>query len=249
MTQQRNDVGGPSHRLAGFVGRPARALALVGILAGVLAGCQMTTPTSEVIASHDYRLRHPIVISEQAETFDIPVGAETRSLSPRLAEAVQGFAREARENGNGNVEILVPSGALNEGAAHSVAGHIRRNLVRGGISAGRVNIRAYPVGDPGAVAPIRVAYGRVKAAVHACGRWTESLASNSDNSDYPDFGCATQSNLASMVANPADLLRPRTSGPADRMRRDQVFDKYRQGTSPSGKYDEGVGAKVSDVGN
>lgn len=248
MTHQRSSVGGPSQRAARLAAMPLRAALLVTLVAGGLAGCQ-TNPTSESIARYDYRLRHPIVISEQAETLDIPVGAETRSLSPRLSEAVQGFAREAREQGNGEVEILVPSGSRNEGAAHSVAGHVRRALGRGGIASPRVSIRAYPVGDPQVVAPVRVAYARVKAAVHACGRWTDNATTKDSNADYADFGCATQSNLAAMIANPADLLHPRASGPADRTRRDVVFDKYREGTSPSGKYDEGVGAKVSDVGN
>ncbi|PTW62710.1 pilus assembly protein CpaD [Breoghania corrubedonensis] len=225
--------------------------ALLAAAAGLVllsAGCQ-TAPTGENLAMNDYRLRHPIVISEQAETFDIPVGVETRRLSRSMERAASDFAHEARRSGARHIEILVPSGSGNEAAAHSVAGQLRHALARSGIAPQNVSIRAYPVDDPAAIAPVRLAYPKVKAAVHACGRWTESLSNQFNNADHPDFGCATQSNLAAMVDDPVDLLRPREMGPADRARRDTVSEKYRAGTTPSGKYTEGVGAKVSDVGN
>ncbi|WP_162901228.1 CpaD family pilus assembly protein [Breoghania sp. L-A4] len=248
MTDRRNGVGARLRTRDGLAGGPLRALFVAGGLAAALAGCQ-SVPTAENVARHDYKLRHPIVISEAAETFDIPVGAETRSLSRQMRESVEGFAREARQEGSGDAEILVPSGSRNEAGAHSIAGEVRRVLLRAGFAGHRVHIRSYPVGDPRVVAPLRIAYSRVKASVHACGRWTDNLASNGANEDYADFGCATQSNLAAMIDNPADLLHPRAEGPADRSRRDTVQGKYREGVSPSGKYAEGVGAKVSDVGN
>lgn len=237
---QETPVGIRPRRMAGFL-----AAATVALLA---AGCQ-TTPTSHELALHDYRLRHPIVISEQAETFDIPVGTQTRHLSRSMRRAASEFAREARRNGARHVEILVPAGARNEAAAHSVAGQLRHALAKSGISPRNISIQAYPVDDPYAIAPIRLAYPKVKASVHPCGRWTDSITAESDNRDYDDYGCATQSNLAAMIDDPADLLRARELGPADRNRRDTVSEKYRNGESPSGEYREGVGAKVSDVGS
>ncbi len=229
--------------------RPRRLTGLAMAAAAVLltAGCQ-TNPTTQQLAKHDYRLRHPIVIAEQAETFDLPVSAETRRISRSMAHAVSGFAREARRSGARHVEILVPSGSGNEAAAHSVAGQVRHTLAKSGIPPQNIEIRAYPVDDPYAIAPIRLAYPKVKASVHACGRWTESITSDADNSDHPDFGCASQTNLAAMIDDPVDLLRPRAMGPGDRLRRDSVHEKYRGGENPSGKYTEGVGAKVSEVG-
>ncbi|WP_321343198.1 CpaD family pilus assembly protein [Breoghania sp.] len=229
--------------------RPRRLTGLAVAAAAVLltAGCQ-TNPTTQQLAKHDYRLRHPIVIAEQAETFDLPVGAETRRISGSMARAVTGFARDARRNGARHVEILVPSGSGNEAAAHSVAGQVRHTLAKSGIPPQNIEIRAYPVDDPNAIAPIRLAYPKVKASVHACGRWTESITADADNADYADFGCATQTNLAAMVDDPVDLLRPRGMGAADRSRRDSVHEKYRAGENPSGEYTEGVGAKVSEVG-
>ncbi len=44
----------------------------------------------------------------------------------------------------------------------------------------------------------------------------------------PNFGCATQHNIAAVVANPEDFETPRTATPADAMRRYQVFVDYRK---------------------
>ena len=41
-----------------------------------------------------------------------------------------------------------------------------------------------------------------------------------------NFGCAQQQNLAAMVANPADLVRPQPMTPADGGRRADVIKKY-----------------------
>ena len=51
------------------------------------------------------------------------------------------------------------------------------------------------------------------------------------NLDYPNFGCATQQNLAAMVANPADLLGPRSQTPRIGDRRDEHWSKYVKGES------------------
>lgn len=229
-------------------GRRALRAALWVAAAVALAGCQ-TYPTNDQLARHDYRLKHPIVIGEQAETMEIPVSPDARRLSRDMEHAAVDFARAARADGARYVEILVPSGSANEAAAHSVAAYLRHAMAKAGVAPQSIEIRAYPVNDYAAIAPVRLAYPKVKASVHECGRWTESLTAKSDNSNHPDYGCATQSNLAAMVDDPVDLIRPAASGPADRARRDTVHGKYRQGEVPSGQYKEGVGAKVSDVGN
>ena len=47
--------------------------------------------------------------------------------------------------------------------------------------------------------------------------------------NYHNFGCSTQSNIAAMVSNPADLLGPRSMTPSSADRRDTVYDKYVKG--------------------
>lgn len=55
--------------------------------------------------------------------------------------------------------------------------------------------------------PIRVVNG--KAVVNKCGDWSENVAESHDNNMAANHGCAVQSNIAALAANPNDLVRAR----------------------------------------
>ena len=62
--------------------------AALSLLASLSAGCS-TTGTSDVnLAGHDHRLRHPIMISEEPEVLDIPVGMNGPAISPQIERAI-----------------------------------------------------------------------------------------------------------------------------------------------------------------
>ena len=52
----------------------------------------------------------------------------------------------------------------------------------------------------------RVVVTRSKAHVPGCPNWSASSDMNYNNATSPNYGCATNSNLAAMVANPEDLI-------------------------------------------
>lgn len=221
------------------------AIVLLGCL--VMAGCQGAQTQSQILASNDYRLRHPIVITEEPETLDLPIGRNTRRLYGPVEGTVTAFAIDSRRKGDGNVEILVPSGGANESAVHAVTGNIRTALQRGGLGRSQISTRTYAVNDPTADAPIRLSYARMQATAGPCGNWPKNIGGGiGENIEYENFGCATQSNLAAMVENPSDLLTPRAMTPADQRRRAVVIENYRKGDVTSGEYQEGVGAEVSE---
>ncbi len=71
-----------------------------------------------------------------------------------------------------------------------------------------------------------------------CGLWPHDLGQGDtkngwSNSSYYNHGCATQSNLTAIVANPNDLLGPRAEGPPDAARRASVMQTYRKGEKGS----------------
>lgn len=228
------------------VASSSRTLPIVIALAALTAACQQSQISTNSGPDDGYRTRHPIVFSEVPETMDIPVGLHTQRLSQDMRSRVRNFAHQARTKGNGSVEILVPSGSANEGSANALAQDIRRTVRSGGIPTGRIAIRAYPVDDPKVIAPVRVAYARVKAVAGPCGLWQENVGPKFSNRDDSEFGCATQANFAAMLQNPADLLGPRVSTAPDAMRRSTVFENYRAGEPTAGEYVEGLGTEVSE---
>ncbi|MES0809884.1 CpaD family pilus assembly protein [Roseibium sp. SCPC15] len=222
------------------------ALVVLGCLS--IVGCESQTQSpSQLLATHDYRLRHPIVVTEEPETLDLPIGRSTRSLFGPIEDTITAFAAESRRRGNGTVEILVPSGGGNEAAVHAVTPDIRKALVRGGVNRSHISTRTYPVQDASADAPIRLSYARMQATAGSCGSWPKNIGGGfGPNTEYENFGCASQSNLAAIVENPSDLLTPRASTPADQQRRAVVMENYRKGDTTTSDYTEGVGAIVSE---
>ena len=82
---------------------------------------------------------------------------------------------------------------------------------------------------------VRLSYLRIVAKAPECGLWPTNMANEPANVAYPNFGCATQHNFAEMVANPADLLGPRTQTPRVGDRRDAQWKQYVKGVSTGAK--------------
>jgi pilus assembly protein CpaD len=215
------------------------ALASLVLLA---AGCSSTSTFDP--RGHDYRLRHPIVISEEPEVFDMQLGMNGPALSRELVTALNDYAREYRSDGTGAVTIQVPTGSANEVAAASTGRAVHYALVKAGVPRNRIKIAPYEVGDHSQLASLRLSYLRVKAVVPRCGVWPEDNDGNYRNIEYHNFGCSQRSNLAAMVDNSADFVRPRAMAPADGSRRADVISRYRRGEDPKSNImliDSGIG--------
>ncbi|MXP27555.1 pilus assembly protein CpaD [Porphyrobacter algicida] len=59
----------------------------------------------------------------------------------------------------------------------------------------------------------RVTITRSSASVPGCPDWSVKTETNLTNGISPNFGCATNSNLAAMVANPEDLIKGQEGSP------------------------------------
>ncbi len=88
----------------------------------------------------------------------------------------------------------------------------------------------------GAVGPgmVRVIVSRTIASVPGCPNWNIPAQPNYNNRMLPNFGCAVNSNIAAMVANPQDLVNGRAgSGIGDAATAARAIGVYRT-TPPTG---------------
>jgi len=208
----------------------------MAVAAGLLAGCQQTASTEVALYDQDYKRRHPILVSEEPHVLDIPIGMKARNLSPQIQRRMRSFVVDYRRTGTGSVTIQVPSGSANEVAAVSAgrsAGHTLRKL---GVPASRIRIAPYQVDDHAKVAPVRLAFLKLKAKAPDCGIWPEDIGRTTTDRSYYNFGCAQQQNLAAMIENPADLVRPRDMTAADGAQRARIIDQYRAGQDSSSSF-------------
>ncbi len=70
---------------------------------------------------------------------------------------------------------------------------------------------------------------RYLVTLPACPDWSRESGTDFANLPHSNFGCATQSNLGLMVAEPRDLVRGRTLGPADGIQQAEGIVRYRTG--------------------
>jgi pilus assembly protein CpaD len=217
-----------------------------------LAGCKTDDNRGQVAgwALVDPAQRHPIIVSQQPQTMSLRVPRGSSGLAPQQRAELLAFADRSRASdaGNSRLVIAAPSGSSNEVAAMHSVGEIRTLLSERGFDESSIAVEAYAQDGGSHEPPIKISYLRYVAEGPECGQWPENLAYNPTNLPHPNMGCATQRNLAAMVANPADLLGPRTSGQRSSERRDVAFDAYVKGEQTAAKksQDEKVSTSNSD---
>ena len=219
---------------AGTAGAMKLLAASAAMLA--LAGCKTTDDPTRVAGWTlvDSSQRHPILVTQEPTTDVIRIPRGANGLSPAQRARLLDFADHYRttDAGNSRLVIQAPSGAANEVSTMTAVSQIRALLTDQGFGESTISVEAYNAAgakDP----PIRVSYLRYVAQPPNCGDWSTNLAYDPMNLPYPNLGCANQHNLAAMVANPADLLGPRSETARPSERRDYVWNKYVNG-QPTG---------------
>ena len=200
--------------------------------------------------------RLPVYTEVVAERF--PVTVEPRVAILTLAG--NGEATSATEmakfdrfitayltNGHGQLTIAVPaSGNAKEQALATGRRIVERALERG-LRETEVVMR---IEDSGGAARLRIvaSYETFDVRVPVCGDWSKESSHDVTNTVHSNFGCATQRNVAVMVANPADLVTMRAPGLGDTPRRIVILGKYRAGEPTGAKRAEEEKAQITVIG-
>jgi pilus assembly protein CpaD len=200
------------------------AFAFSGLLAGCASG-PLNGPHHVLSAAE----RHPITVHRENAEMEITVTPGMGGLAHDTKARVVAFAREFRARGHGVLTVAAPSGSPNARAAASIMPEIHQALADAGFTRADYQSRSYRADEADTNAPVILSFTRYRAEASPCGDWSRNAAISWNNMPMANLGCATQHNLAAMVAEPRDLLTPRTMDPADAARRAIVLEKYRQG--------------------
>lgn len=202
------------------------------LLAAVLmTGCASYQKDHFTVGSvpSDYRTKHPIVVSQDETATDMIVTRDMKGMSLRQRNVAQAFVGRFKRSGAQTIRVLLPAGSHNEAAARRVGTDLVAFMKEERIGRNQIKISRYHAANHGDSATIRLSYTSVDAKVHTkCGQWNEDLVYNKENRNYGNFGCATQNNLAEMIANPEDLVSPRGESEIDAERRDNVINDWRE---------------------
>lgn len=191
--------------------------------------------------------RHPIMIDSETASLALPVPAGMTRLSPQMSAEVKAFLAVYKARGHGPLTVATPQGSPNAASAQRVAREVVRLAEDNGLFADSVQTQPYNVSTEEQSAPVLLSFTRFVASASPCGDWSRNAGESLRNQPLPDYGCATQNNLAAMLEDPHDLLAPRGMTEADAERRAVVFDKYRKGEPTAVKRPADEKANVSEV--
>ncbi|HLK23325.1 MAG TPA: CpaD family pilus assembly lipoprotein [Caulobacteraceae bacterium] len=208
-----------------------RKLIIVGAAALVCGCTAMSDPLH--IAKKD-----PLQAITPTEQYSIKVtkGMDEILLAPHpdgvsdaQAQALSQLVERWRSAG-GDGGIVVRSPAAGHESMYHATAAVQNALENLGVHAEQIELTTY---DAPEGAPIGVGFVGYHAEGPDCGRDWHDFTQTGDNKVNPNFGCAVTANIASMIANPGDLLAPRPMDSGDVQRRETILGKYRQGVVSS----------------
>jgi pilus assembly protein CpaD len=186
-------------------------------------------------------VRHAIGFVPRRETLDVEVPSEADGLSPNQHVDVARFIHRYRREAAGNLVITAPDARRDRAGIAKSLQEIQQHMVEAGVDYRLV--RGARLNASASGAPfIKLAYRRPVAVPPACDDWTEDVGRNEARIPYPNWGCATQRNLAVMVDNARDLEQPQIEDPRSGERRAVSWSGY-VGASPSAGSDAGEGGR------
>lgn len=214
-----------------------RGLCLTAVL---LAGSCTTQFTKDADNFDDPMVNHPIAVEPSYQSLKLSYAAGVLDTSE--AAQLEAFVTDYRLHGNGKIAISVPNGVAMQQSVMSLADRINEM----GISRDRILVAAHDA--PGGDSRVEITYISYQAHTGACGDWSEDLSYTAENRTAANFGCANQHNLAAMVADPRDLLGPRSMDGADAQRRQTVIGNYETGKVSAADKSADQKAAITDVG-
>jgi pilus assembly protein CpaD len=174
---------------------------------------------------------NPIQATRVSLTHTVHFAPGAGGLDPQETAALADFLAQSDAAAASSVLVLSASAASGDGRVQRLADALARQGFR-------------PQVKPAMDAPVdavRLEVERYEASVPNCPNWSKPPGNDFANTLHSDFGCATATNLAAMVADPRDLVVGRTLGPAEGDPAVAALERYRAGktTQPA---DQGASA-------
>jgi pilus assembly protein CpaD len=184
------------------------------------------------------------VLQVEPDQDRIALAVHQNGLSPNQRQALTSLAQRYRGSNQSGLVIQVP--AEGDQFAGQTASQIASTLENMGVPRAEISVVDYQA--PAGRAPVLAGFATIRAAVPRCGSQWGNLGRTGNNDGASNFGCAVNANLAAQIADPNDIVAPRTMTPPSAQRRTVVFDAYRQGQATSAQREQLLSeSRVSDV--
>lgn len=178
--------------------------------------------------------QHPISVDSQTVT--MTMAPATGGMSSLDQSRLRAFADSYMRNGHG---ALTVTSSADNGAAG-----VRDAL--GGLGVPLSSIVEAEYRGGGASGDVILSYTRYVATPSACGLWEGLRERDYRNMNSPNFGCATQNNLAALIGDPHDLVSPADMTDPDAATRIRGVVNFRKGEDTSSESNGEIETQIAN---
>ncbi len=224
-------------------------LAALGALMAVMGACSSVTgsPVPASYLTADTLDQNRIQAVKRTEFLEIAIDPYGSELSDRDRTQIRAFVREYNRVGHGPLVLSLPQATSNPQLAVTAVVEAREIAWEAGVRYTEMSGTHHGAGAA-LSEPLILAYQRYEAIAPNCPLKSQiDIAQSRSNNHLPTLGCAVRTNLAAMIADPADLLGQTPIDPADTPRRMDILEKFRTGapTASQGNENGAVSSAVN----
>ncbi|MEO9968737.1 MAG: CpaD family pilus assembly protein [Hyphomonadaceae bacterium] len=219
--------------------------AMLMVSAG-LAACTSVAPAVPVEYVDTPLLeRFDLDVVERTETLELVLDPANNRLTDVQRNQVTNFVRVFNDVGQGQLSMILPEGTSNPQSAIGAIAEAREIAWENGVNYNEIKGHASPFEFQPVVTLSFTRFEAVKPQCESFG--TIDISNTKSNGDLSNLGCSVRTNIAAMIADPADLLGNRQLDPGDSERRYITFEAYRQGEATASERNEGESGAISDA--
>ena len=232
--------------------RPFHVAATLGILlsCAVATACQSGPGPVPVEYLEGTALdRNEIKVAQKTEYLEVNLNPLDSQLRLEEVAKIKTFLAAYKSHGHGPLIMSLPENAPNPQLAVRAVAEARDLAWQSGVEYTEIAGGSYNAsGRPNA--PMIMAFRAYDAIAPDCpSRATLNYADASSNADLPTLGCAIRTNMAAMIADPADLLGARELEIGDGGRRTDQLAKWREGAVTAAERSDAESAVLSSAVN
>ncbi|MFN4225392.1 MAG: CpaD family pilus assembly protein [Hyphomonas sp.] len=229
--------------------RPNIALLALGAGLVSLGACASSAPSSVPSAylTGTALDRNEIGVIKRTEFLEIAIDPHASELSSSDRQRIRSFVQLYAQRGHGPIVMSLPQATANPQLAVTAVAEARAIAWDNGIEYDEIAGSAHGAGER-VSQPMILAFQIYDAVAPDCAQKSALDFSNvSSNNNLPTLGCSVRTNLAAMIADPADLLGNRPLEPGDADRRAVILQKFREGESTAAARTQQESGAVSQV--
>jgi len=216
------------------------AASLAAALAALLMASSCVSPEDNTDLSANPERNHPIAVVPSFAKLTLAFGGPSAGLRPDDEARLTHFVQRYLATGNGSISVSAPRGPASSAALR----YFGERLAEMGVPPSNILVGTHDRDDG---ARVELGFITYRASTAPCGDWSTNVAHTFSNRPTPNFGCATQHNLAAMVTDPRDLVAPRQLGRSDASRRTAVMGNYEKGSPTAAQKTADQSTNVSGI--